>query len=88
MVSIIYIICTKIYNIKYTRVYNVRIGPSDVHVLGINATDSGVAGAVTDLHFTVLCFTLGTGEPIMCAIIMKSQRDIASMPESWKLGID
>ena len=59
-----------------------------LHVLGINATDSGVAGAVTDLHFTVLCFTLGTGEPIMCAIIMKSQRDIASMPESWKLGID
>ena len=29
MVSIIYIICTKIYNIKYTRVYNVQIGPSD-----------------------------------------------------------
>ena len=24
----------------------------------------------------------------MCAIIMKSQRDIASMPECWRLGID
>ena len=30
MVSIIYIICTKKYNIKYIRVCNVRIGPSDV----------------------------------------------------------
>ena len=59
-----------------------------LYVIAANATDSGVAGAVTDLHFTVLCFTLGSGEPIMCAIIMKSLRDIASMPETWKLGID
>ena len=29
MVYIIYIICTKKYNIKYIRVCNVRIGPSD-----------------------------------------------------------
>ena len=59
-----------------------------LHVLAANATDSGIAGSVTDLHFTVLCFTLGTGEAVMCAIIMKSQRDVARMPESWRLGID
>ena len=36
MVSIIYIICTKKYNIKYIRVCNVRIGPSDAHSIGFH----------------------------------------------------
>ena len=45
-------------------------------------------GLTTDLHFTVLCFTSGTGDPIMCAIILKSERDIKYLPPSWKFGID
>ena len=59
-----------------------------LHILPTNATESGITGSVTDLHFTVLCFSNGNGEPLMCAIIMKSEKDIASMPKVWKLGID
>jgi hypothetical protein len=29
-------------------------------------------GLVTDMHFTVLCFASGNGEPIMCAVLLKS----------------
>ena len=45
----------------------------------------GIHGATTDIHFTTLGFTAGTGEPVMCAVIMKSKNDIQ---ESWILGID
>eukprot|EP00977_Amphora_coffeiformis_P002353 scaffold439_cov107-Amphora_coffeaeformis.AAC.1 len=51
----------------------------------IDGSAEGVRGATTDLHCTVLGFTAGTGEPIMCAVIMKSQ---TSIPPSWVLGID
>ena len=45
----------------------------------------GIQGATTDIHFTTLGFTAGTGEPVMCAVIMKSKNDI---PKSWIVGID
>jgi hypothetical protein len=50
--------------------------------------ESGLVGATTDIHFTVLCFTSGTGEPILCAVILKSNKDIKDIPVCWKLGID
>ena len=34
----------------------------------------GYLGSTTDIHFTVLCFTCATGEPVMCAIILKSEK--------------
>jgi hypothetical protein len=43
-------------------------------VLGKNQKEGGRTSATTDLHFTVLAFTSGTGEPIMCAIILKSEK--------------
>jgi hypothetical protein len=48
----------------------------------------GVIGAATDIHFTVLCFTSATGDPVMCAVILKSDKNVADLPISWKLGID
>ena len=48
----------------------------------------GSTGATTDLHFTVMCFTAGTGHPVMCAVILKSETPISEIPISWKLGID
>jgi hypothetical protein len=48
----------------------------------------GLAGAVNDNHFTFLCFQSGSGEPIMCAIIFKSERKKCEIPETWKSGID
>ena len=59
-----------------------------LHVLPANATESGIPGSVTDLHFTVLCFSSGNGDPLMCAVIMKSARDISSMPNILKFGLD
>jgi hypothetical protein len=46
------------------------------------------AGATTDIHFTILPFTSGTGEPVLCSIIFKSEQDIKGIPLNWKLGID
>ena len=42
------------------------------------------AGATTDIHFTVLPFISGTGEPVLCAIIFKSELDVKDIPLSWK----
>jgi hypothetical protein len=41
-----------------------------------------------ELYFTVLCFTNGLGVPVMCAVILKSTKEIAEIPLSWRLGID
>jgi hypothetical protein len=57
-------------------------------VLPVDSAEAGVTGVCTDLHFTVLCFTSGTGEPVLCAVILKSEKDIKDIPISWKLGID
>ncbi len=46
------------------------------------------AGATKDLHFTVLPFISGTGEPVLCAIIFKSEQNISEIPVNWKMGID
>jgi hypothetical protein len=57
-------------------------------LLGSNGDGFGLAGAVTDNHFTFLCFQSGTGEPIMCALIFKSVRKNGELPDSWRTGID
>ena len=59
-----------------------------LHVMPKGATESGVIGSTTDIHFSVLCFTSGSGQPIMCAVILKSNKDISELPDTWKLGID
>jgi hypothetical protein len=58
------------------------------YVMGANQVEGGRTGVVSDIHCTVLAFTSGTGHAIMCAIIMKSDKDVADLPISWKLGID
>lgn len=50
--------------------------------------ESGTTGLTTDLHFTVLCFTSGTGIPVMCAIILKSEKPIEKLPYCWRFGVD
>ena len=39
-----------------------------------------ILGSTTDIHFTVLCFTCATGEPVMCAVILKSDKKISELP--------
>jgi hypothetical protein len=57
------------------------------YVMGAKQVEGGRTGVVSDIHFTVLAFTSVTGHAIMCAIIMKSDKDVADLPISWKLGI-
>jgi hypothetical protein len=57
-------------------------------VLARDQTESGCIGTNTDIHFTVLAFTAGTGEAVMCALILKSEKDITQVPLTWKMGID
>jgi hypothetical protein len=57
-------------------------------VTGVNQVEGARTSATTDLHFTVLAFTSGTGEPIMCALILKSDKPVEEMPANWKLGLD
>jgi hypothetical protein len=49
---------------------------------------TGLTGSVTDIHFTLLCFTSGKGEPIMCAVILKSEKQVNEIPCSWRFRID
>jgi hypothetical protein len=60
----------------------------ELFVLPAGATESGVKGACTDIHFSVLCFNNANGDAVMCAIILKSKKDIADIPANIKLGID
>jgi hypothetical protein len=48
----------------------------------------GLIGLVTDNHYSVLCFQSATGEPIMCAIIFKSESKVRQIPQHWISGID
>jgi hypothetical protein len=57
-------------------------------VVGINQVEGGQSSATTDLHFTVLAFTAGTGEAIMCAVILKSEKESGELPANWKFGLD
>jgi hypothetical protein len=54
-----------------------------------NVGDAAVpAGATTDIHFTMLAFFCGTGEPVMCAIIFKSELNVSQIPVTWKTGFN
>jgi hypothetical protein len=50
--------------------------------------DARMVGSTTDMHFTVLCFQSGNGEPILCAVVMKSEKHAKDIPLNWKFGID
>lgn len=51
-------------------------------------TGTGRSGSTTDLRYTVLGFTNGLGEPVMCAVIFQSKQPIEKIPLIWKLGLD
>jgi hypothetical protein len=58
------------------------------YVMAANQTEGARTGATSDIHFTVLAFTSGTGDVIMCAVIMKSEKTVSDLAVSWTLGID
>jgi hypothetical protein len=60
----------------------------ELFVLPVESRGSAVLGSATDIRFTVLPFTAGTGEPVMCAVLLKSERKVSELPLSWTAGID
>jgi hypothetical protein len=60
----------------------------ELFVLPTGSSDTGIKGACTDIHFSVLCFNNANGDAVMCAIILKSNKDISKIPDNIKLGID
>jgi hypothetical protein len=61
---------------------------SELFVLPVVDSDEAPTGATTDIHFTVLAFLSATGNPVMCAVIFKSNKHVSEIPISWKLGLD
>jgi hypothetical protein len=61
---------------------------SQLFIVPFDNPDARLQGATTNIHFTVLCFQAGNGHPILCAVVMKSEKDSKDLPVSWKLGID
>ena len=57
-------------------------------VLENGCEEGGLTGVATDIHFTVMCFTCATGDPVLCVVIMKSELNIKELPITWKWGID
>jgi len=61
----------------------------ELYIMPKNVGDAAAtAGATTDIHFTLLPFISGTGEPVLCAIIFKSDLHVSQIPVSWKTGIN
>jgi hypothetical protein len=50
--------------------------------------DARLQGATSEIHFSGLCFQAGNNGPILCPVVMKSEKDAIYLPMSWKLGID
>jgi hypothetical protein len=48
----------------------------------------GLTGATTDIHFTVMCFSSATGNPVLAVVILKSEKHVDDIPLSLKFGID
>ena len=57
-------------------------------VVPTGSVENGRNGITTDLHFTVLPFITGTGEALLCGIILQSDKDICDVKVKWKTGID
>jgi hypothetical protein len=60
----------------------------ETFILPKDDPEAAPRGSTTDINFTVLPFLSGTGVPVMCAIIFKSELPVSEIPLSWKLGID
>jgi len=58
------------------------------HIVPVDDPDARMTGATTDIHFTVLVFQAATGEPVLVAVILKSNKASNEVDINWKLGID
>jgi hypothetical protein len=49
-------------------------------------SQEGCNSATTDIHFTVLCFASATGEPVLCAVILKETKRDSGHPTELENG--
>jgi hypothetical protein len=59
-----------------------------LYILPKDGTRGCLFDLVSDMHFIFLPFIAGTGETIMCAVILKSKKPFEEIPLSWRYGID
>ena len=45
-----------------------------------NGSCSGILSCMTDIHFTVMVFTAATRDPVLCAIVHKSNKNVTDLP--------
>jgi hypothetical protein len=64
-----------------------RVG-RQTSILPADGSSMGTIGSSTDMHFTVLPFISGTGEAVLCAVILKSEKDVGDIPLNWIYGVD
>jgi hypothetical protein len=60
----------------------------ETFIISTDKTSRGMNGSMGDIHFSVLGFISGMGDPIMCAMILKSEKQACDLPISWITGID
>jgi hypothetical protein len=60
----------------------------ELFIVGSDQQEIGQLGAATNIHFTVLVFTAATGEPVMVAMILKSDKSRDMIPLNWSMGLD
>ena len=60
----------------------------ELFIMPLEETEGACICATTDICFTVLVFTSGTGDPVMCAILLKSALTVDKLPITWKTGIN
>ena len=58
------------------------------YIFSKDGDNTGTLGSNSDLHFTVLCFNNAIGEPVLCAIVLKSKKTVSEIPLTWHFGID
>jgi hypothetical protein len=44
------------------------------YIVSVNGDTVRSLGLSMDLHFTVICFTAATGDPVMCTVIFTSEK--------------
>ena len=57
-------------------------------VIDKNQIEGARVGCFSDLHFTLMPFIAGTGEPALCTIILKSDKEIEDLSVMMHLGVD
>jgi hypothetical protein len=60
----------------------------ETFIISSDKPSRGMNGSMGHMHFLFLGFVSRMGDPIMCAVILKSEKQACDIPISWITGID